>query len=567
LSGIVGSVVLPVLGAVPDGAIVLFSGLGDDAQDQLSVGVGALAGSTIMLLTIPWFLSVVAGRVTVDSEGKLCYAKKVKLDPQHSWNVYKTGVDCNNNISIGGCIMLLTTISYFIIQGPAFFVEGDSSAEVAEVEHDWALAGLLICTVLFFAYLWYQWHLANSGDEMKEKKHLAIIRKAIDSGKISLVGALASDFVEYADQLDEEAYQAILEERTSDNNPMNFFNKLGMEKIRSGLSQRRMSPQKAADEENKEDDRSYGSNGETSAAATDKTGLNFLPEDKKKRLREILKYFFNKYDKNGDNSMDSTELTALFKDLGERIDQAEMLKLFNAFDTDKNGIISFEEFVDGTAMYMVTHKLRELKKGSVGNLDDSLKNLESAQDAEDDQGGEEEDEDEEIPDDLLDLPADEQQRRIKTRSFTMMGLGTLLVLIFSDPMVDVLTALGERTGISAFYISFVLAPLASNASELLASYNYALKKTSNSIMISLSALQGAACMNNTFCLGVFMALIFFKGLAWEFSAETLSILFVQIVMAVYSFKDKHLFIDAILILTLYPISIVLVAGLEAIGWD
>ena len=51
LAGIVGSIVLPVLGAVPDGAIVLFSGLGPDAQNQLSVGVGALAGSTIMLLT------------------------------------------------------------------------------------------------------------------------------------------------------------------------------------------------------------------------------------------------------------------------------------------------------------------------------------------------------------------------------------------------------------------------------------------------------------------------------------------------------------------------------------
>lgn len=54
VAGLVGSVVLPVLGAVPDGAIVLFSGMGDDAQSQLSVGVGALAGSTIMLLTIPW---------------------------------------------------------------------------------------------------------------------------------------------------------------------------------------------------------------------------------------------------------------------------------------------------------------------------------------------------------------------------------------------------------------------------------------------------------------------------------------------------------------------------------
>lgn len=42
LAGIVGSIVLPILGAVPDGAIVLFSGMGPGAQEQLSVGVGAL---------------------------------------------------------------------------------------------------------------------------------------------------------------------------------------------------------------------------------------------------------------------------------------------------------------------------------------------------------------------------------------------------------------------------------------------------------------------------------------------------------------------------------------------
>jgi hypothetical protein len=36
LAGIVGSVVLPILGAVPDGAIVLFSGLGPDAQSQVN---------------------------------------------------------------------------------------------------------------------------------------------------------------------------------------------------------------------------------------------------------------------------------------------------------------------------------------------------------------------------------------------------------------------------------------------------------------------------------------------------------------------------------------------------
>jgi hypothetical protein len=36
LAGIVGSVVLPVLGAVPDGAIVLFSGMGPADQVQAS---------------------------------------------------------------------------------------------------------------------------------------------------------------------------------------------------------------------------------------------------------------------------------------------------------------------------------------------------------------------------------------------------------------------------------------------------------------------------------------------------------------------------------------------------
>lgn len=58
-----------------------------------------------------------------------------------------------------------------------------------------------------------------------------------------------------------------------------------------------------------------------------------------------------------------------------------------------------------------------------------------------------------------------------------------------DPMVDVMGAVGDRTGVSGFYISFVLAPLASNASELIAAFNYSLKKTSRTIVISFAALQ------------------------------------------------------------------------------
>lgn len=74
LATLVGTLVLPILGAVPDGAIVFFSGFGPSAQEDLSVGMGALAGSTIMLLTVPWFLSIFAGRVDLD-RGKPVYKK------------------------------------------------------------------------------------------------------------------------------------------------------------------------------------------------------------------------------------------------------------------------------------------------------------------------------------------------------------------------------------------------------------------------------------------------------------------------------------------------------------
>merc|ERR1712093_921908 len=141
-------------------------------------------------------------------------------------------------------------------------------------------------------------------------------------------------------------------------------------------------------------------------------------------------------------------------------------------------------------------------------------------------GGEAED----IPEDLADLPPDVQQRKILQRSFTLMGLGTGLVLIFSDPMVDVLSEIGVRTDVPAFYISFVLAPLASNASELVATYSYSQKRTQKSMTISLSTLEGAACMNNTFCLCIFFVVVYWKNLAWQFTAETITIVIIELIM-------------------------------------
>jgi len=184
-----------------------------------------------------------------------------------------------------------------------------------------------------------------------------------------------------------------------------------------------------------------------------------------------------------------------------------------------------------------------------------------------DAGEEEEDEEEEIPEDLATLSPSEQQRMIKMRAMSMMAVGLSLILVFSDPMIDVMSNTGERLGIPPFYISFVLAPLASNASELIASLNYAAKKTRKTITVSFASLEGAACMNNSFCLAIFMALVYFKGLAWKFSAETLAILLVEFAVAGLAMFSTIKVWHAGISLALFPLSIVFIAMLEASGYD
>lgn len=61
-----------------------------------------------------------------------------------------------------------------------------------------------------------------------------------------------------------------------------------------------------------------------------------------------------------------------------------------------------------------------------------------------------EEEEEEIPAEIKMLPEEEQQRAIIMLSFKTMMTGLLLVILFSDPMVDVLSALGIVIGVKPF---------------------------------------------------------------------------------------------------------------------
>lgn len=201
IAGLVGSVILPILGAVPDGAIVLFSGLGPDAQEQLDVGIGALAGSTIMLLTIPWFLSIVGGRVNIVN-GKPSY-KSPKLNPSGRFDLYETGIKLSDSSYIGGLFMFATTISYFVIQIPGLVYINESDSKKSSDEGPYALAGLIICFFLLGCYLYYQFiesfKVTNELSKLRDDCYIA----AIQSGKITLLGLMTEVFQETMKQANE----------------------------------------------------------------------------------------------------------------------------------------------------------------------------------------------------------------------------------------------------------------------------------------------------------------------------------------------------------------------------
>lgn len=85
------------------------------------------------------------------------------------------------------------------------------------------------------------------------------------------------------------------------------------------------------------------------------------------------------------------------------------------------------------------------------------------------------------------------QEIYKKAGLTLLA-GTLIIAVFADPMVDAVGNFGKATGIPAFFVSFVVTPFASNASEVVSSFIFAAKKRKRSISLTYSQIYGAITM-------------------------------------------------------------------------
>merc|ERR1712086_130976 len=528
IKGIVAALIIPILGAVPDGAIVLFSGMGDNAKEELDVGVGALAGSTIMLLTLPWFLSIYAGRVDLDEQGKGCYGTKKHQRLVKCEGMTREGVECSGSVRKTGILMVITMLPYVLIQIAAFGYDcyHKDDTNKCSGEGNFPLVGLIISIVFFLGYCWFQVREANRADDETERKGQAsaqtelahrVKQKMMEKG-VTIWKVHRDDFAEI---LSEPHYLEQIRDASFNTNSQILETEA--EEYEDGQLMK-----------------------------TDTRGADAVADMElwKIPLMRHLKQIFNEINiqdssiedaYNEKETLDAVELGIYFSRFDKGLDKKLLSSLFFEFDLNKSGTINFSEFV--LCMLEYHKRLHGYSPSPEGGSD-----IES-------QSGVS------VCDEEVESDSDVLKHALK-----LLTIGTVLILLFSDPMCAVLSEIGSRTGIPAFYISFVFAPLASNGAEIIVAYNFAARKTKESVSASFNTLLGAACMNNTFCLGIFMAIIAFspssKQIYWEYAGETVVIIFAELILFYFALSRKHNMRDAYLVLMVYPLTIAMVAAIR-----
>jgi len=283
-----------------------------------------------------------------------------------------------------------------------------------------------------------------------------------------------------------------------------------------------------------------------------------------------IKNVFDQYDEDHNGFMDRKELAEALKGLGLAADRKEVQAVMDQMDVGSSTgegkgdqRVTFEEFELFVSKAVgVKPSLKHRQSVMVGHNADAIHiNADDALIAEDNAWGndvEEEDDEEEHFHELTD-------RQVLSKALFLLIGGTVIVSVFSDPMVDTINGFAKTVGIPAFYVSFLVTPLASNASEVIAGLIFAAKKTNKGISLTFSSLYGAACMNNTFGLSIFMGLVYFRDLEWDYTTETLAIMGVTILVGINGLRPTVKMWQAVFVASLYPLSLIFVAVLERAG--
>jgi len=544
--GIVGGLVVPLLGAIPDCAVILISGMGEgtpeEVQHQLSVGIGTLVGSTVMLLTVPYGMGILMGRRDYDESRDCATTHKPKLTHFSLWTNCVTALD---DIPATARVMLLSLAGYLVIQLPSFWHMNDADGGV-KGEHPWALGCMIWSIVCFVGYCTLQ--VWNSQTEELERRKQEQLRHAQWKNKLdhSLGQQKVQEMVFRMHDKDGSGY--IEPEELS-----HALAHLGLQVGRKDMKELMDS----IDVGNHEDGDAGKADGRVSLKEFQAAVNNWVNAGQKgaelhrrtstlQRLgsqKSIRQGLTKEQDGKTYGSVYETKESARKHNKKMQQQEAQQAKGASGKGESKDD--------DAGKDVEAGHSRRH----SCGMDDPADKHADDSDDENVDEEEEEEDEYWELSD-----------TELLIKAVLLLLFGTFTVTMFSDPMVDVITQVGDRLDVSPFYVAFVVTPLAANASEVYAGILFARKKTNESISMTLATLHGAATMNNTLALAIFMCIIYFRGLRWDYTAEVAAVLIVVVLVGLNTLWRRTVFLwQGLLALALYPSAILFVYTMQALG--
>ncbi|KAI3945897.1 hypothetical protein MKW98_007246 [Papaver atlanticum] len=619
-TGVFGACAFEILGAFPEGMIILVSGLSKSkevAEEKVLTGVGLLAGSTVLLLTLLWGTCVILGKsdfsdVSVYNDSKSSALQKLWMGNPRSY-LTGSGIITDHETSYTARIMVVSVVPFIILQVPSQIIH-----ELSYGRQIILLTTLVVSVAFLLSYFVYQifepWIQKRRLEYLECHNLMARVLRHVEkqaTGKLltdegtANIPVIERLFKQIDIDVDDclsslEFKELLLEDKSKLNNAdkNNFIevvikefdldsdHMISKEEFVNGFAK-----WLAKNKNTVTSQRSY------SQKFVDNSYQEKMVEYAKSKLliQEILRYFqnntigklisdegvpnisilqrlFEKVDLDQDNRLSHSELKKLvetiqFGTVNLNVDVA-VEELIEELDTDGDHLINKEEFVKGLSKILIANSNEDTwpKTDKVEEVPLAITVVEKEKTSASRRVENEEktstskrgtDEEEALA--LTSKGAIDESWKTSCKAGFLLMLGILIITLLAEPLIEVVQDFSNSANIPSFFVSFVLLPLATNSRKAVSAIKAARRKKSRTMSLTFSEIYGSVYMNNVLGLTALLVIVYARDLKWEFTAEVLVVLIVCVVMGlIASFRTEFPLWTSYLAYLLYPLSLTMV---------
>ncbi|CAN8290946.1 unnamed protein product [Cochlearia groenlandica] len=275
---------------------------------------------------------------------------------------------------------------------------------------------------------------------------------------------------------------------------------------------------------------------------------NFSPQSIVKNgqlSKESLQRLFEKIDVNKDGKIQVSELSDLTVEFGMlgrmKCDIHELAAILLAdFDSDRDDEIDVNEFEKGITKWLKQYKF---------SFDSTERHRENHN---------------EENDGVLKMEQPKESLVVKLSSKKTLKasievtIGILIVMFLATPFMTNIQLLSVSAGVPSFYVVFTVIPLAQNLKNALSAHFCHTKDKARIASDTFSEIYKDVTMNNLLGISILLAIVYMRGLAWDYSTEVLIIVIVGLIIGVPAyFRSTYPFWICVLAFALYFFSLVL----------